>query len=251
MGKITDIKLYNEQMSHSMKDKLFFLDHIDPKSIDMLVDFGCANGELLRQLPYNCLKIGIDNSKEMREEAEKNYPDATYFNSLSDVNFLNKKNAMINLSSVIHEIYSYLPKNKVDEFWDELFTSGFKYISIRDMMVSKIANRTIQLDDLRKIVNAGYGRMFDEFHNHNLDWRVRDILHFFLKYRYEENWERELGEDYFPITSEELLEKLPDNYKIIYYREYSLDWIKERVKQDFDYDIEDNTHIQLLLERID
>lgn len=249
MSKITDIKLYNEQMSRSMQDKLFFLDYVSKNDIDTIIDFGCANGELLKQVPFDCVKIGVDNSPEMINEAKENFPDASYVAKLTDITPIHKTNALLNMSSVIHEVYSYLKKTDVDKFWDEVFTGGYKYIAIRDMMVPTETNRMIALDDLRKIIHAGYGNMFDDFHNHFLDWRVRDILHFFMKYRYEENWARECAEDYFPITTEELLKLIPGGYELVYYKEYCLDWVKDRVYQDFDYEIKDTTHVKLLLKR--
>ena len=251
MTQITDIKLYNTQMSHSMKDKLFFLDYIKEGQFDTIIDFGCANGELLKQIPYHCDKIGIDNSLEMRKEAYVNYPECIYAESLDDLEGFDKSKTLLNMSSVIHEIYSYLSEEEVDYFWNQVFNGGYKYIIIRDMMVSNKTNRLIHLDDLRKITGAGYKSLFEDFRKVYPEWRVRDILHFFMKYRYTENWDRERDENYFPITKEELIALIPDTYEIIYNEDYVLEWTKDRVYQDFKYEIEDNTHTKLILKKKD
>ena len=77
------------------------------------------------------------------------------------------------------------------------------------------------------------------------------MLHFMMKYRYGENWEREKRENYFPITKEELIKLIPDNYEIVYHEEYALDWVKNKIYEDFKYKVEDNTHIKLILKRKD
>lgn len=248
MNKITDIELYNTQMSHSMKDKLFFLDFINPKEANTIVDFGCANGELLKQLPYDWNKIGIDNSKEMIDAAIENC-DAAYFSSLDEIDFFDKNNAVLNMSSVIHEIYSYLNEKEIAHFWDKVFNSGYKYITIRDMMVSNKTNRDMSLNELRTICAHRKVNLFRDFHKVYPQWRARDMLHFFMKYRYTENWDRERDENYFPITIEELTALIPDNYEIVYQNAYILQWTKDRVLKDFGYEIEDNTHIKLILKK--
>lgn len=251
MEKITDINLYNAQMSHSLKDKLFFLDHIEEKDANSIVDFGCANAELLKQIPYSWNKIGIDNSLEMIDAAIQNFSNCAYFKSLNEINFIDKTNAILNLSSVIHEIYSYLPKEEIDDFWNNVFKSGYKYIVIRDMMISEKTNRSMTLDDVRLICASKYSNLFRDYHKFYPKWRIRDMLHFMMKYRYEENWEREKRENYFPITKKELIKLIPDNYEIVYHEEYALDWVKNKIYEDFKYKVEDNTHIKLILKRKD
>lgn len=74
-----------------------------------------------------------------------------------------------------------------------------------------------------------------------------------MKYRYIENWEREVRENYFPIYFEDLLNKIIENgnYEIVYARQYILPFVKGKVKEDFDIDLVDNTHCQILLKWID
>jgi len=251
MNKIADIELYNDQMSHSIEDKLFFLDTLKANDFDTIVDFGCANGELLKQVHRPCLKFGVDNNEEMLKAAKLNCESGHFVKSLDDLKDLDKSEAVLNMSSVLHEVYSYLPREDVNHFWDTVFNSGYKYIVIRDMMVSSHTNRDMELEDLKVITkNPEYKVLFQDFHKVFPEWRIRDLLHFLMKYRYVENWKRERDENYFPITVEELMGIIPkDKYKIVHWEPYTLKWVKFRVFKDFKYEIKDNTHIKVILER--
>ena len=110
--EISDLEIYNKRMAAGMGDKLFFLNKID--DVNTIVDFGCADGELLKLIPDSWNKIGIDNNSQMIKSAKKNCPDATYYSSLSNVK--NAGSAVLNLSSVIHEIYSYLSEGEINKF---------------------------------------------------------------------------------------------------------------------------------------
>lgn len=71
-----------------------------------------------------------------------------------------------------------------------------------------------------------------------------------MKYRYTENWIREVKENYFPICTEDLLKMIPtDKYEVVYFSHYVLPFTYQRVKNDFGIKIKDNTHLQLLLKR--
>ena len=79
----------------------------------------------------------------------------------------------------------------------------------------------------------------------------RDIVHYLLKYRYVTNWDREMKENYLPLLTEEILLKVPSNYRIKYYEHYTLPYLKDKVMEDFGIDLNTKTHYKLLLERID
>jgi 6-pyruvoyl-tetrahydropterin synthase len=50
----------------------------------------------------------------------------------------------------------------------------------------------------------------------DLDDHYRTFIHFLLKYKYIDNWEREVNENYLPLSYETLKKKIPSEYKIIY-----------------------------------
>ena len=63
--KIQSIKDYNARMAKSLLDKSFFLDKIE---CDIIVDFGCANGELLEfisEFSGDKILVGYDIDADM------------------------------------------------------------------------------------------------------------------------------------------------------------------------------------------
>ena len=70
-----------------------------------------------------------------------------------------------------------------------------------------------------------------------------------MKYRYRDNWLREV-KMIFLIRTEDLLSLVPtDKYEVVYFSHYVLPFTYQRVKNDFGIKIKDNTHLQLLLKR--
>ena len=269
-----DITGYNARMSSSILDKLFFMKHIDVNDVDTLVDFGCANAELFKQLPYSWTKsqnnisinfrspvknhwkkIGIDNSEEMLNLAKQNFPEAFYIKSFEELQNVKLNNAILNLSSVIHEIYSYYTLEEIENFWEKVFKSNFKYIVIRDMMVTNESNRIITNREKNILIQYNKNdplKMYDDFHRYYPEMRVRDMLHFMQKNRYIDNWDRECKENYFPITLEYLLSLVPKSaYVVAYLNTYCLPYVRDRIKDDFYYNVHDTTHVQLILKRVE
>lgn len=70
--EIANLKVYNDNMRKSLLDKAYFLSFVDS---DTFIDFGCADGSLLKHIhemfPDKKL-IGYDISPEMLQIAEKN-----------------------------------------------------------------------------------------------------------------------------------------------------------------------------------
>ena len=151
---------------------------------------------------------------------------------------------------MIHEVYSYSNINGIDKFWNNVFEYDYKYIAIRDFCVSRSVNRNSDINDYTKVIqNADEKQIID----YESIWGSlrdnRNLIHYLMKYRYTENWDREVRENYFPITLEQLLSKIPTyKYEIIYFEDYILPFTSNKIKQDFDVDIHDNTHVKLLLQ---
>lgn len=252
MNQISDINTYTSRMAKSYEDKLFFMDKT--AGIKNIVDFGCADGTVIREMNKimpDVKYIGYDNNPEMIKIAQ------TKSSSNSNISFTNTfpknvfgKNSLLNLSSVIHEIYSYCSTDEVKEFWDNVFLSGFDYVSIRDMCISENVYRLTNRTDYWKLINVADKNQIRDFeHNWGSLMRNNNFLHFLMKYKYIENWDREVKENYFPITLEELLKKIPSDYKIAYIETYCLPYLKSIVEKDFGISIKDNTHVKLLLKR--
>jgi hypothetical protein len=73
------------------------------------------------------------------------------------------------------------------------------------------------------------------------------LIHYLLKYRYTENWDREVRENYLPLTKETLISKIPSHYEIVYQEHYTLPYIKHQVQKDCDIVLNDCTHFKILL----
>ena len=245
---IKNIDNYCYKMKQSVYDKAFFIDKIY-SPIDFIVDYGCADGALLKFLNFvypECKYIGYDNNKDMLEKARTNFPQADFFQNWEDIVYA-PSCSLLNLSSVIHEVYSYLPDCEIEKFWSRVFNSKFKYIAIRDMAISQKSMYLTDIVDTIKL-NSIFPKLVKEFEN---VWgsvtEHKNYIHFLLKYKYTENWNRELHENYLPLTVEQLLDKVPDNYEVIYFDHGPLPYKVAQVKDELEIDFNDATHIKLLL----
>ena len=253
MQKINNYSVYTNGMSKSYQDKLFFLDKIK-SDITGILDFGCADGTLIRYISNNTNDIklvGYDIDEEMIELAKSRSSHMFSTNFTECLNCVNPENALLNLSSVLHEVYSYSVANDIDLFWENVFNSNFSYIAIRDLCASESINRPSNINDYAKVLQKTDSEQLADYES--IWGSVRDnrnLVHYLLKYRYVENWSREVRENYFPLSLERLLSKIPtEKYEIVYFENYILPFTANKVKEDFDIDLHDNTHVKLLLKR--
>lgn len=216
---INDFAVYTSRMQKSVLDKMFFVDKVFD-SFSNIIDFGCANGELIKALQslFNEYRyIGYDISEEMLTAARTNLPSAEFYSDWDKIG-VDFADSLLNISSTLHEVYSYSTKTEIDTFWKRVFESGFKYITIRDMMLSDTDITRIDLDQHRLVIeDENYA---DKLNDYESVWgkisTQHDLVHYLLKYKYTENWEREVRENYVPITLEQLLDKIPDGYEVTY-----------------------------------
>ena len=76
------------------------------------------------------------------------------------------------------------------------------------------------------------------------------LYHFLLKYRYVENWDRELHENYLPLTLDGLMDIISNgNYEIVFKNLYTNQFISNQVENDFGIQMQNPTHVQLILKR--
>lgn len=248
MQNLSDINKYVQRMEKSLLDKMFFMDKLfDP--IENILDFGCANGVLIRALSYLFPEhnyIGYDISEEMIDLAKNIVPEATFISDWNDIK-VSPESTVLNISSTLHEVYSYGTEESVDEFWDRVFNSGFKYIAIRDMMLSDKIKLMSNEYDVKK-ARTLFPEKLSEYESLWGPVNIRfNLIHYLLKYRYTENWDREVRENYLPVTVETLLSKIPSNYEIVYQEHYTLPFVKQQIKKDCGIQLEDSTHFKLLL----
>lgn len=248
MRNITNMDIYNSRMRLSMLDKLWFLDKI-PDTIIRLCDYGCADGTLLKMAgEINPLLelSGYDNNPEMIALAVKNVPQAAFWRFPITL----PAHSVLNASSVFHEIHSY--SSDVEKEYKNIFESGAEYIAIRDMFydeaIEKYQTPTYELKNVQLKADKKLLNEFEEI------WGPitynRNFVHFLLKYRYVENWDREVRENYFPHTFSQFLDKISKyNYTVVYSDFYTLPYIREKVYEDFGFVLYDFTHAKFLLKR--
>ena len=243
MQTITDISSYRKEMAKSMVDKLFFIEKID--DVSAIVDFGCADGTMLKfisELRPDIRLVGYDSSDEMiriamRNNSSENIIFVTNWISIETIvqdSHLKNQKIAITLSSVIHEVYSYGNTESINLFWERLFNTGFDYIIIRDMLMSKNTNTESNQKSVEKVYKTNDVHI-SEFES---VWgpisENKNLMHYLLKYRYSKNWGRELKENYLPLTLEDMLNKIPtDKYEYDYYNHYILPFVQNSVKKEF------------------
>lgn len=253
---IADFDDYIEGMKMSMEDKLFFVNKLD---FDVIVDFGCANGtflSLVQNMKPNVKLIGYDLDETMLSKAGSILgEDALLTSSWQQVVLeLSKyENPLLNLSSVIHEVYSYSHSSVIKRFWEQqVFGGKFKWITIRDMIPSveihKGERKSFEEDvkKVRELADPYYLKSFEDRWE-SIDNSYRTFVHFLLKYRYTDNWDRELNENYLPVSLETVKKKIPSSYKIISEEDFIVPFIKEKVMEDFGILIKHSTHTKMVI----
>lgn len=247
-------KIYCESMAKSLEDKLFFLNEIDINDYDYIVDFGCADGRILEVLDERLtnkktILIGIENNKVMFDQLVSLAGRAKHRMivsiELTDViiNVLNNKKNLIIFSSVLHE---YDWKN-----FKEFFIL-FDTIVMRDMQCPekfwyKVPESTKALvtkdfpEELLAKLERKYGAIND----------LDRLYRYFLMYRYADNFDHELQEDYFNIIWENLKEWLTSDYvyHVLYEKDYILPFIKQDIATKFGYELKYPTHKQIIFVR--
>ena len=78
--------------------------------------------------------------------------------------------------------------------------------------------------------------------------KQRDLVHFLLKYKYTDNWEREVRENYIPLSVESFLAHVPKTYRITYMDHAPLPYIVRQIQKDFGFDLTTPTHLKIVLE---
>ncbi len=251
---IRNMEMYLELMKKGMYDKLFFFDKLF-ESVDTFVDFGCADGSMLRSLHFlspSSRLIGYDISEQMIDIAKENMPEAEFYTDWSCID-LRGGEGCVTLSSVIHEVYCYSSAEDVEVFWERILKSGFKYIAIRDMMPTDTDENPLSDSDFQKVrKNKKYASVLASYEEVNGTITTpRQLLHYLMKYQYTDNWEREVRENYLPITAEELFALMPTEYECVYYCHETLPYLAHCVKRDFDISLKMKTHAKILFKRKD
>lgn len=244
MTAIQNYDVYNSGMARTMYDKLFWVDKVDRP--DCIVDFGCGNGELMKlakEYYPNARYVGVDNNPEIVYESVAD-EIVTSFDELQTRDI--PDNTLLILSSVIHEVYSYAD---LDKFWKDI--AHFRQIAVRDMAVTEAVCRDNYITPISKVQEL-YPEQFKDFVR---IWgkvqSKRDMIHFLLKYNYQENWVREVQENYLPVTVEGMLTNFSYSHNVDYFNHQPLPFLNNLWKKEFGVGSFNDTatHLKLILKR--
>ena len=258
---IPDTQHYVTEMSKPLIDKLFFIDKVEA---DLFVDYGCADGILLnalRRFSPDVPCVGYDASLAMIELCRTSADENTVFTEHWDtvrervlaVRATGGKSCVI-LSSLIHEVYAYLNPGEIAEFWKRIWGGdgepGFDVVCIRDMMVGRAASRPsdpVAVARVRQLYSMGRLAEWEgRWGNLSENW---SMIHFLLTYRYDENWDREVRENYLPMQLEEFLHRVPREYSPIYTEHFVPPFLRRQVRRDFSVELADPTHYKVIFEK--
>ena len=236
--------VYLAGMEKSKSDKLFFLDYIDINSYDVIIDFGCGQGEIIRVCAEATNKpvcYGIDKDGFMRHVAGVNcsHVRCIFEESLENLPIKDDKDILLIFSSVLHEVEGYW--ETLEKFI--LSHSGHITVVIRDMYFDNLKNEKIGNHEHAMIIKNSNLRMLGEFVEKYGLTTKKDMYHYLLKYSYIDNWDLELQENYFSFDWDRLTSK----GKAIMDLKYTLPFKKERVKYDFGVDLDLPTHRKLII----
>lgn len=257
-------EIYLKRLKGSLKEKLFFMDHIDLDN-KIVIDFGCADGTLLKALRkinesqgIHCIYIGVEKNEEFYKIADNELKSTFMFHNLAEVKeFLagSKSEVVLITSSVLHEC------NYVEQFALKGFVIDYcDYWVIRDMFYNdENSDFFIKFgENIVKIIeNTKNIEQLKSFFKTRLNISSADIAEWLLKYPYIENWDSEVKENYFSthweiLVRDEFLYYLQKyTTQIIYDNQYTNEYIKNRVKKDYDIDLTCTTHRQLILKYIE
>ncbi len=268
MTAIANNEVYLQKMSIGLYDKSWWCDKIAP-DVDTIVDFGCATGDLFRfverMFPGRFKFIGIETNEEFLAGA---YPNAIYYKDIYEVE-CDWSHTVLVMNSVIHEIYSYCGNNAFKEILAYVFDKDVRHIAIRDMNLSYLEESYDFInwaDDVWRIANEKYEKQWKEhLASYNVDEPKNVIewaIEFVLKYRYTENWEREVNERYlhqemigdigYAMSKYNFRRENDDGS--FYYFDYELPFYipqqVDRIAADFgSFPDGLNTHVKLLISR--
>lgn len=246
---------YATRMQGSLQDKLFFADQLD---VDVLVDFGCADGALLRGLASlrpDLHLIGYDLSALALARARKSLRHGTFFADwaalLTHLHTVHRGRSVALLSSsVLHEVHSYGGAAAGRSFWARLRDGPFSHFVLRDMAIDRQVRRryvAAQAAQVRSLADPALLSSFEAI------WGPIDtggrLTHFLLKYRYGDNWKREVAENYLPLGVETIVSRASRNFMPVFLSHEVLPYHAGCVQRDFGIAFPGPTHLKMIMVR--
>ena len=240
---IADEKIYLSRMKKSMtrKEKLFFLDYLNMKEFDAVVDYGGADGTLLSIVKEfvrpDCELYCIDEYTYGITNHTYNITDnrITYGDEAQAMGWTIGKKYLLIFSSVLHEMAALPALGLI---------LGAQAVAIRDMNFDKL----LVDEPHRKEIEGIRAQLRNAYTTYETP-TLADAYQLLLKYTYEENYEKESAEDYFCNLAKSLIDRLfvwQKTFKCLCHQTYILPYIKRRVKKDWGIEMKYPTHLKSL-----
>ena len=257
-----DSKGYLEKMEKSMQEKLFFIERLDLNN-KILIDFGCANAVLIQRLMEmnfkNTTFVGVESNPmflDMCKELENNSLNFKAFGGLLQVELYLKalkedgdnRGVILLCSSVLHEL-----SFKYQEYITMFAHKFCDHFVIRDMIwLDRYGDMPLEapLKLLHKIIRRTNDlEHFQDFFRKR-DYSFKSIAEYLLKYRYVENWETEMAEDYMSVDWRMIRNFANESCcgVVVYENVYTNTYIADHVMEDFYIDMYWPTHCQMIIE---
>ena len=235
-------------MSKPLQEKLKIAKYFS-KDVKSVLDVGCADGTVtlaLADMFPTVNFVGIDLDDDFVDLANEKV--AGRANVRFEKRYLRDKLAeterydAILFCSVLHEFFSYGEgiSSVVKALSDarELLNMGGEII-IRDMILYEYADKS-QLwltDILKKISREELKPQIDDFEKYFGKMNsIKSVNHFLLKYMYADNWQREVKENYVPVsfeTYDRIFELL--DMQVSFQRSSTIPYLKNKWKEDFGF----------------
>lgn len=236
MNKINDTESYIQRLDKSMTtdEKLFFVGKVNLCVYDYIIDFGCANGELLHQIAdiTNAKLIGIDNYFDsVIDNRIELYKDVK---KVSEI--VKDKKYLVICSSVLHEL-PYVGQHLHSLLW------GAKTIIVRDMYF----DTDLKDEPHRKEIEGIKDKLPECWQDYPTN-TLSMAYELLLKYEYVQNYSHEVQEKYFCNNAYDEIDVFVRlGYKVVHLEKYILPYKQMTVERDFGIKLKYPTHIKAIL----
>lgn len=258
--EIVDMERYNTAMRASLSDKLWFLEKLP--QVRVWGDYGCADGSMLEAIAKHYELDRREDATVFGYDVDTNQVEAckargvkafgtrgVFFAHLNDLRIPGRRGLIF--SSVLHEMNS---TDRRDAF-SAAARNDVDYIVIRDMATPLLLDGAVPSETVDKIVKGltpGDMERLTQFETAYGPIRLwNNMHHFLLKYRFVEDWDRELQE-YYLVNPMWIVHSAKEaGYSPIYTEHFQLPWIIDHVRQTFDVELSQPTHFKMILRKLD
>lgn len=227
-----DFLEYYKAMGANIAEKIdFVIDELKVNRYKVVIDFGCADGQVLRALaplfPYITF-IGYDINKSVIKNNIKlnSIDNIKYAYNMKDIEYPSEL-TMIMFSSVLHEVFTFSNHFEISKIL--MYLKDVKAIAVRDMFFHKKENAPETYRD-----DSDTFKIFKNYHKMNIDENIgaEKIVEYLLKRRYLTNFDEEIKEKYFSVPWKELKYTFESQgFRQIYVNEYMNEFLLSKIPE--------------------